>query len=341
MSKKVLTYTLLILLLVVLLFFELRFGKLKIEWPDFSRHLFDFSSSSSPVELVMKSRWIRALTAATGGCGLALSGLLMQTYFRNALAGPSVLGITSGSSLAVAVVLMFAGTGLEISTENVLPNFIVPFGAIIGAGTILILITLASRLLKSSVSLLIVGLMISYLVSALTGLLQFQASETSLKAFVVWGLGSFADAGGFGLSLIAGILMLSIAGVLVIFKHLNILLMGEAYAASMGTNVKRVKMYMIIITGMLVGTITAFCGPVAFLGLAVPHLARSAFKTSDHSVILPSSLLIGAILGLLCDFISRAPMYEGGLPLNTVTSMIGAPVVILYLLRQNKNAVYI
>lgn len=340
MIKRQVIWLILLILIFIFFLLEIRMGKMDIESQTFL-DFFTFQKVDTVSAQILYSRILRATTAICAGAGLALSGLLMQTYFRNALAGPSVLGISSGASLMVALALMATGSGLSLGSEYLNKGLFISISAIIGSGIILFLITSLSRFIKSSVSLLILGLMIGYITSAMIGVLSFNASESSLKSFVVWGLGSFSDTNMTGVLFILSGLIIGLIITFIVFRHLNILLLGENYATSMGVPVKRVKLLMIIATGILVGVITAFCGPIAFLGLAVPHLVRSIFQTADHRILLPGVILIGILLGMVCDYISRAPFWEGGLPLNTVTCLIGAPIIIYYLIKRRKSGDYI
>ena len=324
----------------ILLFFilEISFGNAAISWRDI-RSFFtgNLDSSNQSYTIIYQLRFPRALTALLVGSSLATAGLLMQTFFRNPLAGPSILGISSGSSLGVAVVTLASGSVMFSSLGERMTIFL---AALFGALVVLVIIIGVSKFIKQSVTLLIVGLMISYLTSALVSVLQFNATESSVKAFVVWGMGNFsnADWGIWWFILIS--FLLSLILLFFIFKDLNVLLLGDRYAKSMGVNTKRVKLVIILIAGIIVAVSTAFCGPIAFIGLAVPHLARGIFKTGDHRITVPATILLGGFLGLAADFVSRMPWTEGGLPLNTVTAMIGAPVVIVYILKNSKRGYF-
>lgn len=283
--------------------------------------------------IVLGVRIPQALTALLAGGGLALSGLLMQTLFRNPLAGPSVLGISSGAALAVALVMM-AGTVLRIPGSS--SAWAVVVAAMIGAFAVLLVILAADRRVGGSTTLLIIGLMVGYLCSALVSVLQLSSGAAMLKGFVVWGMGSFATVGPDRLPFLAVPVLLGTVAALLLMKPLNALLMGDLQASSMGTSVRRAKRTIILVTGLLAGTITAFCGPIAFLGLATPHVARALLGTSDHARLLPATLLTGALLALLCDLVVRLPATGQHLPLNAVTSLLGAPVVLWVLLRGRK-----
>lgn len=280
--------------------------------------------------ILIQSRLPRGLAAVGGGAGLALAGLLMQTLFRNPLAGPSVLGITSGASLAVAVLT------LGISSA-VISQFQVVVAAILGSLAILLVILAVAKKFFDVTAVLIVGLMLSFFTSAIVSLLQSFAPASSIKSFVFWGFGSFANLtpGQSPLFLIPVGIILTLS--LFFVKPLNALLLGEMHAASMGIRVKSLRIQIMLATGILTGVITAFCGPVAFIGLASPHVARFIFRSVNHRIVLPSSILLGAVLALACDVIARLPGSDQALPLNTVCAFMGAPVVIYLIVSGRKK----
>lgn len=276
----------------------------------------------------------RALTAVLAGSGLAVSGLLMQTYFRNPLAGPSVLGITSGASVGVALLmLVMGGPALLFQTLGVAGPLAVALAALVGALGVLVLLLAFLRRLGDQVALLIVGLMLGYLAGSAVSVLEYVADEGALRRYVLWGMGSFAQVGWNALQWLALAWVVGMVLVAVTYRKLDALLLGDAYAQSLGVPVKQTRRLMLVATGILAGVITAFCGPVAFLGLAVPHVGRFLLGTGKHNTLLPASLLLGVVLALGCDLIARVPWSEGSLPLNAVTSMVGAPVVLALVLR--------
>ncbi len=329
--RKSLFYIVVICGIISLFLLEITFGNALVSWQDladfFSRKL---TNGSPSFQIIYHLRFPRAMTAFFVGSSLALAGLLMQTFFRNPLAGPSILGISSGASLGVAVATLITGNSAFVGWGERTTVF---FAAFVGALGVLVVIIGISRFIKHTVTLLIVGLMISYLTSAVVSVLQFNASESNVKAFVVWGMGTFANADWQIVGFIAIAFLLSLALVAAIFKDLNVLLLGERYAKSMGVDIHKVKFILILVAGIIVAVSTAFCGPIAFVGLAVPHLARGIFQSGDHRVTVPATLFLGGFLGLAADFLSRMPWTEGGLPLNTVMAMVGAPVVIRYILK--------
>lgn len=286
--------------------------------------------------LILKSRLPKAIMAILCGGGLALAGLLMQTFFRNPLAGPSVLGITSGSSLGIAIAVM-GGSVLGIESFWFGQMSFILF-AVIGALAVLSLILLVSQKIRSIGTLLIFGLMLGYLTSSVVTLFSFFSSEKELKSFAHWGFGNFGQVSKFSerydLILIVGVVVVIGAAVTMLkSNHLNGWLLGESYAKSMGIATKRVSRMLLLVSGILTATITALCGPIAFLGLAVPHLAKGILKTNNHRLLIPFTVLLGANLALLCDIVAAMPGLNLELPLNAITALVGAPVVISVVLK--------
>ena len=279
--------------------------------------------------IVLDYRLPQAITALLAGIGLSVSGLLMQTLFRNPLADPSLLGISSGSSLGVAlVVLLGTATGLSVSTLSLWSTFGVTVAAFVGAFAVLLLILALSSRLRSMVSLVLVGIMIAYIAGSITDILKFFSQKEGLHSFVIWGMGSFSNVSKAQLPFFAIAVMAGTVGSFLLFKTLNLLLLGERYAENLGVNIRRSSMLIILASGFLTALITAFCGPIAFLGLAVPHIARFLFKSSDHKLLIPATAFIGMDLALFCNLIARLPSFEGNLPINSVTALIGAPIVL-------------
>lgn len=289
--------------------------------------------------IVMKSRVPQSLTAAMAGAGLAVSGLLMQTVFRNPLAGPSVLGISSGASLGVACVVLLSGSigGVALSKLGVIGEFTVTMSAIIGSLLIMALIAFVAHKVRGNVTLLIMGVMIGYIANAIIGVFKFFSAEEDIRAYVIWGLGSFARVSGGQTYVFILLMILLLPTSFFLIKTLNLLLLGDSYATNLGLNIKKARLLVISCSGVLVAVVTAYCGPVVFLGLAVPHICRGLFRTADHGVILPASMLAGASLALLCNLIARLPGFEGALPVNSVTALIGAPVVMWVLFHKRHN----
>ena len=289
--------------------------------------------------IVMKSRLPQALTAMMAGAGLGVSGLLMQTVFRNPLAGPSVLGISSGASLGVACVVLLSGSigGIALSKLGVIGEVTITLSAIVGSLLIMALIAFVAGKVRGNVTLLIMGVMIGYIANAIIGVLKFFSAEEDIRAYVIWGLGSFSRVSGNQMMLFVAIMAILIPLSFLLIKTLNLMLLGDGYARNLGLNIKRARLLVITSAGVLTAIVTAYCGPVIFLGLAVPHLCRAIFQTSDHRVLMPAVLFAGAALALVCNLIARMPGFEGALPVNSVTALIGAPVVASVLFRKRKN----
>mgnify|MGYP001524936038 FL=1 len=286
-----------------------------------------------------KSRVPQALTALVAGAGLSVSGLQMQTVFRNPLAGPSVLGISSGASMGVAFVVLLSGSlgGVALSKLGFMGEIALTIAAIAGSLSIMALIVFVSQKVRGNVTLLIIGVMIGYIANAVIGVLKFFSVEEDIRAYVIWGLGSFARVSGDQMTLFICIMVVLLPLSFLLVKTLNLLLLGDAYARNLGLNIKRARLLVITCSGVLVAIVTAYCGPIIFLGLAVPHLCRGMFRTSDHRILMPASLLAGASLALVCNLIARMPGFEGALPVNSVTALVGAPVVMSVLFNKRRN----
>lgn len=277
----------------------------------------------------------KSFTAILAGIGLSWSGLQMQTFFRNPLAGPYVLGISSGAGLGVAVLLMAAtALGFSIGTSG-FGTWSVVIAASIGAIGVLLLVSLVAWRVRDSMTLLIVGLMFGSAVSALVAVLSYFSDAEQLKLFTIWSMGSLGATQDAQLPAMGTAVVIGSIPLLLHIKAYNAMLMGENYAASMGIRIQNLRWAMILSTGIMAGSVTAFCGPIAFIGIAVPHMARLVFKTADHRVLFPASALIGAIALLVCDGISQLPGSALTLPINAVTSLVGAPMVIWLILRRN------
>ena len=312
----------------VLFMTALLVGSVPIALADVQAALFNPDGSTS-ARIVREVRLPGALTALASGMGLAVAGALMQTLFRNPLAGPSVLGISSGSSLGVALVMLAQPLWSSLPLPRDLWLVFAAFG---GGMAVLLVVLLADRRMGNAVSLLIIGLMIGHLCSALISVLQVAGSAPALKGYVLWGMGSFSGVGSDRLVWLLLPVALGIVGAFLLVKPLNALLMGSEQAATLGIAVSRARRSIMIITGLLAGSITAFCGPIAFLGLVTPHIARALFRTSDHQRLIPATALIGGALALFCEVLVRLPLVHGALPLNAVTSLLGAPVVVWVLI---------
>ncbi len=322
--------------LSLLLFFaNLWFGSVVLGWKQVLSALFHQpSSGNAAMVIVNQYRLPQAVTALSTGVVLSLSGLILQTLFRNPLAGPSVLGISSGASLGVALVVMSGSIfGFQMAQFPFLGNLTVVMAAFFGALLVLALIIYVSGRVGNVITVLIIGIMVGYAVSAVVSVLQYFTSSDELHTYILWGLGSFSKTT-FQQSLF--LLATAVAGTLTTLffvKPLNALLMGSHYAQSIGFRTNRVQTFLILVTGLLVAVGTAFTGPIAFLGLAVPHLARGFFKSSQHGVLIPATVLMGASLALFCNLVAKLPGYDISLPINSVTSLVGAPVIIWVVLR--------
>lgn len=290
--------------------------------------------------IVLKSRLPQSLTAIMAGAGLAVSGLLMQTVFRNPLAGPSVLGISSGASMGVAFVLLLSGTigGVALSKLGVIGEVTVTLAAIAGSLVIMAVMAYVSHKVYGNVTLLIIGVMIGYIANAVIGVLKFFSVEEDIRAYVIWGLGSFARVSGNQTTVFILLMLVLLPLTFLLTKTCNLLLLGDSYARNLGLDIKRARLTVICVAGVIVAVVTAYCGPIVFLGLAVPHLCRGIFRTSNHAVLLPGCILTGGALALLCNLIARLPGFEGALPVNSVTALVGAPVVMWVLFNKRKHS---
>lgn len=329
-----------IVLILVFLFLNMVLGSVNIPMTSVWHIL--TGNGEEPVtwqNIIWKSRFPQALTALVAGAGLSISGLQMQTVFRNPLAGPSVLGISSGASMGVAFVVLFSGSigGVALSNLGFMGEVALSIAAIVGSLSVMALIVFASHKVKGNVTLLIIGVMIGYLANAIIGILKFFSVEEDIKTYVIWGLGSFSRVSGNQMMLFVTIMAVLIPLSFLLVKTLNLLMLGDGYARNLGLNIKRARVLVITCSGVLTAIVTAYCGPIIFLGLAVPHLCRAIFQTSDHRILMPASLVMGAAIALACNLIARMPGFEGALPVNSVTALIGAPVVASVLFRKRKN----
>lgn len=324
-------FTALSLLTVALFAADLLVGSVAVAASDIWAALTGGDCDPAVRDIILKIRLLKAVTALLAGAALAASGLQMQTLFRNPLAGPYVLGISSGAGLGVALFLLGAPL-LGVSAHSFVQSLGIAGAAWLGAALVLLVVMAVSRRIKDIMVILILGMMFGSGISSVVEILQYLSSEAALKSFVIWTMGSLGDVTGGNLALmlpvVAAGLVLSVAAI----KPLNLLLLGENYARTMGLNVQRTRTLLFLSTVLLAGTVTAFCGPVGFIGLAVPHLARMLFASADHRILMPGSMLTGAALLLVCDLISKTL----ALPINTVTALMGIPVVIIVVVR-NRN----
>ncbi|MDR1556262.1 MAG: iron ABC transporter permease [Tannerellaceae bacterium] len=290
--------------------------------------------------IVLQSRLPQSVTAVLAGASLAVSGLLLQTLFRNPLAGPSILGISDGANLGVAAVMLCLGGLPGRLAEGLVSGYpAIILSAFAGACAMLGLILYFSSKVRNNVMLLIIGIMIGYLASSVISILNFYASADKVHTYVMWGMGSFSGVSSEQLPLFTVCTLAGLAAALLLIKPLNALLLGELYAANLGVPIRRTRMYILLCTGLLTAITTAFCGPVSFIGLAVPHIARLSLGSSNHKTLLPLTLLAGSCTALLCTILSAPPGMDLILPLNAVTPLIGAPVI-LYVIVNRKTIQY-
>ena len=278
--------------------------------------------------IILQSRLPQALTALLCGAALSTSGLLLQTSFQNPLAGPSIFGINSGAALGVALVMLLLGGSVSTALVSVGGAWAVLLAAFVGAMAVTGIIFMFAQWVKSSVMLLIIGMMIGYLASSAIALLNFFATQEGVKSFTMWGMGNFGGVSLSQLPMFTGAIVIGLVGSVLLIKPLNALLLGETYARNLGVNVRTMRSWLLVITGWLTAVTTAYCGPVAFIGLAVPHLARLVIGTDNHLQLLPITMAMGALIALLCQLVCVLPGSQGILPLNAVTPLIGAPVII-------------
>lgn len=336
-KRNIILFSLLGLVLLLMFFLDISLGSVTIPFKEVCTSLTGGNASKSTWEyIIINYRLPKAITAVLVGVGLSISGLLMQTLFRNPLAGPDVLGLSSGAILAVAVVILGAGLLPSFLNEIVLSAYGIVLASTLGSISVLLLVLLVAQRLRNTMAILIVGLMFGSFTSAIVGVLTYFSSAEQLQRFTFWSLGNLGNlpwASIFVLAVCVAIgLLLSISSI----KPLNALLLGENYAKSMGLNYKKAQLLIIFATSILAGSITAFAGPIAFIGLAVPHIAKLTFQTSNHAILYWSTFFYGAIIMLFCDIASQFPGLDTTLPINAITSIIGAPVVV-WLLMKKRN----
>lgn len=334
----------LLLLLVLAFLFDLSSGPIRIPVRDIFHILFSRGGADQTWAFIVRSiRLPKAVTAVLAGCGLSVSGLQMQTMFRNPLAEPGVLGITAGASFGVAAVMLSGGgmaTLYAIRELGSPGSWLIAGAACVGAGLVMLLVLALSSHLRDNVLMLVIGLMLNSITVALTSIWQYFSNPEEVKEYLLWTFGSLGGVTGSQLYILTAIVIVGLAAVFLSSKMLDALLLGENYARSMGLTVKRARIIIVCSTSLLAGSITAFCGPIGFMGIAVPHLARLLFNTSSHRVLMPASCLLGAILLLACDCIAQWPGTQTVLPINIITSLVGAPVVIYLLVRKKNLNIY-
>ncbi len=331
--RNTILFLLLSLLVVALLAIDMMVGSVGISAGEVWAAITGGECDPIKAKIIIDVRLMKAIVAILAGAALAVSGLQMQTHFRNPLAGPYVLGVSSGASLGVALFILGAPL-LGVASSSLLSSLGVAGAAWIGSALVLALVGAVSQRIKDIMVILILGMMIGSAVSAVVQILQYMSHEEALKSFVVWTMGSLGDVTTSQLWLVAPAIIAGLVLSVAVIKPMNLMLLGEAYARTMGLNIRRTRSLILLSTTLLAGTVTAFCGPVGFIGLAIPHLARIIFQEADHRVLLPATALSGAISLLLCDIVSKLLT----LPVNTVTALLGIPIVVWVVVR-NKNIV--
>ena len=323
-------------LIVVLFALNLLTGSVDIPMRDVLSILFSSAEHNEIWRyIILETRLPQAITATLCGSALAVSGLLLQTAFRNPLAGPSIFGISSGASLGVALVMLAMGGSVTAGLFSVSGFVAILLAAFIGAMLVTAVIFIFSTLVRNSVMLLIIGVMVGYLSSSAITLLNFFATEEGVRSYMIWGMGNFGSVSMAHIPVFAVVTILGLLGAVLLIKPLNALLLGEQYAENLGVNIRRTRNLLLVVTGLLTAITTAYCGPIAFIGLAVPHIARLLLGTENHRLLLPSTILCGAVVALLCNFICYLPGESGIIPLNAVTPLVGAPVLI-YVITQRR-----
>ena len=325
-------------LLFILFCISISLGSIKIPLTETLASLFT-SNDSIWSEIIWEFRLPKALTCVLTGMALASSGLMMQTLFRNPLAGPDVLGLSSGASLLVAVLILAGTSGIGVLVQLGSSPWSIALAASLGSGLVFALIIVVAQKVKDNVSLLIIGLMIGAVTSSLVLTLQFLSRSDDLQAFVIWTMGSVGSTDWIEIQVMALIIAVGTSIAVGSMKSLNALLLGENYAQSLGVKVQRSRLMIVLSTSLMSGVVTAFCGPIAFVGLAVPHLVRLLFNNSNHKILMPAVMLGGASLILVCDLISQLAGSIQVLPLNAITSLLGAPVVIWVVLRSRTSKI--
>ncbi|WP_298306568.1 iron ABC transporter permease [Flavobacterium sp.] len=336
-KRNSLLFTSLSLLLLLALLLNISLGQVAIPFKEVIKSLFGSHASKETWEyIIVNFRLPKAITAILVGIGLSISGLLMQTLFRNPLAGPYVLGLSSGSSLGVAFVILGAGILPLSLADFLLSSYGIILASCLGSFMVLLLVLTISKFLRDTMTILIAGLMFSSFASAIVSILTYFSSAEKLQKFTFWSMGSIGNISWPNLLILFIAICIGLLISLFSIKSLDGLLLGENYAKSLGLKIKKSRRMIILATSILAGSITAFAGPIAFIGLAVPHLSKLIFQTSNHLVLFWGTIIIGAIIMLFCDMVSQMPGFDFTLPINAITSIIGAPIVIWLLVRKNR-----
>lgn len=323
---------LLLLILIAMLGINLFFGSIHLDAGEVLSALLGKEQNDVTRFVVIESRLPQAITAMLCGAGLAVSGLLMQTIFHNPLADPSILGVNSGASLGVAFVMLVLGGSFATANSTLNGFLLIVAAAFLGAALIIALLLIFARFVRGNITLLIAGIMVSYLTSSVISLLNYSATEQGVHSYIVWGLGNFGGIGLKNMPMFAGSLLLCIGMAVMLIKPLNALQLGASYARNLGVNIQRTRSWLLVVTGLIAAITTAFCGPVSFIGLAVPHMVRLMCRIANHRVLVPLTLLTGAIIGLLCNWLCALPADGTTIPINVVTPFFGVPVIVYVLL---------
>lgn len=324
------------LLLLCAFVLNISLGSVSIPLSEIFKGIFGTSDNDTWQFIISDYRLPKAVTAILVGSGLGISGLLMQTLFRNPLAGPFVLGISSGASLGVAVIILGSGLLGGWLTAIFISKWTIVIAASLGSFLVLLAVLVVSNKVRDTMAILIIGLMFGSITAAVVSVLSYFSSAEQLQQYIFWGFGSLSNLSWNEVFIFFSLYLIGLVLSIISIKSLNILLLGENYAKSLGLNLKRSRFVIIVATSLLAGTITAFAGPIAFIGLAIPHLTRQIFRTSNHKILLPAVFLYGAIVMLVCDSIAQVPGTDYTLPINAITALVGAPVVIWLLVRQRK-----
>lgn len=335
MKRNILLFICLATSILLLFGLNLTTGSVQIPFADVLDILCGrFTGKESWEYIILENRLPQTLTAILCGASLSVCGLMLQTAFRNPLAGPDVFGISSGAGLGVALVMLLLGGTVSTSIFTVSGFLAILTAAFIGAIAVTALILFLSTLVRNSVLLLIVGIMVGYVSSSAVSLLNFFASEEGVKSYMVWGMGNFGGVSMNHIPLFSILCLIGIIASFLLVKPLNILLLGPQYAESLGISTRQIRNILLVVVGLLTAITTAFCGPISFIGLAIPHIARLLFHTENHQILLPGTVLSGAVIALLCNFICYLPGESGIIPLNAVTPLIGAPVIIYVIIQR-------
>ena len=323
------------ILLVVFFVLNLFLGSVTIPAQEVLKSLFGMSDNEIWQTIVKEFRLPKSITAILAGAALSVSGLQMQTVFRNPLAGPYVLGISSGASLGVAIMVLGI-SAVGGSLTGLVTSFSLAGSAILGAMLVLLIVLAVSTRIKDIMTILILGMMFGSAASALVSILQYFSNESMLRAFVIWTMGSLSSVAGMQLWVFAFIIGIGLLLGLISIRLLNVMLLGDAYARGVGLNITLSRILVFTSTSLLAGGVTAFCGPIGFIGIAVPHVARLIFKTANHTILLPGVMLLGSIVLLLCDIIAQLPGFDITLPINSVAALLGIPIVVYVVLRNQR-----